>query len=94
MKKKKEKKAKKSIISILERELLNAGYNVERHNWGPNDNDDKSEWLDIVGGINHEKNKQLTVHMYFEDGTTLTDLEVWESVVKIDYDSSKQVFKK
>jgi hypothetical protein len=90
----KKKKIRKSIINILEKDLLKNGYNVTKHNWGPDDMGDKSEWLDIHGEIDMEQNIQHTIHLYFKDGKELTDVQIWKTPVKVDDDNAKQIFKK
>ena len=92
MKKKKEKMIRKSLIDIIEKDLLEAGYNVERGDWGKLGKDNKDQWLDIQSDIDVKNKTRLTIHMHFDDNNKLSDIEVWKSEIILEENKQKQLF--
>ena len=93
-KKKKEKKIadKDKLITILQKALLDAGYEVERDGWTENSSSvpphDECEWLD-ASLFDREGNK-IDVHFYFSrNSTRLENLEIFKSKEKSGFNEPK-----
>lgn len=71
-------KKKKDMIDIIQKALKKSGYDIKRMDWGESYPIDKAQWLDVSKGEVDENGKLIVVHLYFEDGKSLSEIEVWK----------------